>query len=355
MRPSPAEPTWAWARSERPAHPPGGCIPKRSSVDRGAVLIALAIGAASFAVAALLVRPPDVPPVADPPPVAEAPPVADPPPETPPPQPPPPGSPDPGIGQGTASVRVQLTDRAGALVTCGGTLWRVLSEGRRAMGEGSTQSCSGGVLRWEGLPPGDWRLMASGPGLALYDRSFAVGEGEVLDLGAVALDPGGRVHGVVTQEGAPVGSARVRSSDGQVTRTDALGRFRLEGVPVGPVRLDVLAGRFSGQAQAEVVVEQSVAVDVALRPLAPRGMVGLRVDSREGAVVVATVVEGSPAAGQVLPEDQLLAVDGVAVGGDLDRARALMAGAPGEPVTLQVLRGEQTLELVLVRAAAGEL
>lgn len=298
---------------------------------------------------ALLLRPMEAPPV------AAVPAVAPPPVEAPAPAPERPADADPAIGQGRSALALRVRDRTGAAVACSATLWRVLAEGGRAMGEGSSQACVAGALRWEGLPAGTWRLLVQGPALARLDRTLELGDDEVLDLGEQVLPPGGRVLGTLTQGGQPAAAAVVRSGDGQVITADAQGRYRLEGVPEGPLRVDVMFGDHAGQGQVQVQAGEAATLDLALEPVDRRGVVGLRVDEAEGRVLVRQVVPGSPADGVVQPGDLLLAIDGQALGGDMDQARALLAGRPGEPVVLTVQRGEAQQALTLTRAPAGEL
>lgn len=223
------------------------------------------------------------------------------------------------------------------------------------MGEGSFQQCVQGAVRWEGLPAGSWRLIASGQGLALFDRTFELGDHEVLDLGVQVMVPGGRVLGVITDNGAPVSAAQVRSSDGQFVRTDAEGRYRLDGVPVGKLKVEVSTGRMFGKGEVEVLRGQASTLDLSLMPQAARGVVGLRISTVDGAVVVDAVAAGGPADGLIAVGDRLLSVDGKELGGDTGLARVLMAGEPGQPLVLERQRGEEKASVTLVRAQASEL
>ena len=72
------------------------------------------------------------------------------------------------------------------------------------------------------VDPGTWRLKLLGPGTALVVKEgLAVGPGQVLDLGDVAMERGQRISGRVRDvNGAPVANARVRIGPGSNLNDD---------------------------------------------------------------------------------------------------------------------------------------
>ncbi|MGA9853162.1 MAG: S41 family peptidase [Gammaproteobacteria bacterium] len=84
------------------------------------------------------------------------------------------------------------------------------------------------------------------------------------------------------------------------------------------------------------------------------GGLGLEVTQQDGAVVVVSPIDGTPAAqAGIHTDDIILKVNGTALDGmTLDQAVALMRGAPGSKVTLTILRSSaaKPLDFTLTRA-----
>ena len=255
------------------------------------------------------------------------------------------------LGSGTASVHAQIKGPDGGPLLCAATLYRVVGPGVRALTANSTRTCDpDGTLRYEKLAAGDWRLMVQGSGTTLWDVSFTAAEGQAVELGEQQLKDGGRVAGRITKDGQPVPKAQVRSSAGHSILTDDLGRYRVDGAPVGEVLVRAVKDGWGGGGTVVVVKGETLTYDIPLTQLPPRGLIGLKLDVKDGAVVVSGVTPKSPADGVVQVGDVILNVAGEAVGGEVDKARKLAAGPPGEPLTLKLRRGDATMDLTLTRA-----
>ena len=254
------------------------------------------------------------------------------------------------LGSGTASMQARILGPKGGPLLCNATLYRVVGPGVRALTPNSTRACEpDGTLRYEKLAAGDWRLMVQGMATTLWDVSFTVAEGQAVDLGEQQLKDGGRVAGLITRDGQPVPKAQVRSSAGHAILSDDNGRYRVDGAPVGEVLVRAAKEGWGGGGTVMVEAGKTLSYDIQLTPMPPRGYIGLKLEERDGAVVVGGVTPKSPAEGVVQPGDVVVSVAGQAVGGDLDRARKLAVGPPGEVLSLQVRRGEQVLDLSLTR------
>lgn len=255
------------------------------------------------------------------------------------------------LGSGTATMSARIKGPDGAPLLCGATLYRVVGPGVRALTPNATRTCEpDGSLRYEKLAAGDWRLMVQGSGTTLWDVSFTVAEGQALDLGEQQLKDGGRIAGLITRDGQPVAKAQVRTSAGHAVLTDDRGRYRADGAPVGEVLVRAAKEGWGGGGTVVVKKGETLTYDIQLAPMPPRGFVGLKLDSKDGAVVVSGVTPKSPAEGVVQVGDVILRLNGEEVGGEVDRARKLAAGPPGETLQLSVRRGEKTLDLTLTRA-----
>lgn len=260
-----------------------------------------------------------------------------------------------------AQVVVHLRDGDGAPVTDG-----VLVARSRDTGSSRRQLvlAPDGVARLE-LSPGAWalRLEVQGRGRSPEVPVEVRATGAELTLSlepSIALS--GRVLDAVTK--LPLQGALVSSYSGDwgqgsraAVRTDALGEFTLPPIPRGSAASAWREGYApqwwkGGASRWEVELQPSD------DPRARQGGgvpqfegVGMTLDARTGAVLVAQVSEGSPAErGGVLPGDQVLAVDGVSVAGlPLDQVVGRIRGPAGAPVVLRFLRAGQQFELTLRR------
>lgn len=252
-------------------------------------------------------------------------------------------------------VAARLVNPSGDPVACAATLWEVLDDGGRRMSGDASQGCDeDGQLRWTGRAPGRWRILAVGDGCTMLDQEIELTAQEGVDLGKIALQWGGTVVGVVTENGEPAAGVEVRASNGRVTVTRPDGRYKLDGVPIGA--LEVRAARaFSGGGGEAVVTRGAVStLDIALAPVAPRGVVGISVEHEDGEVVIRKVAAGLPADGVVTPGDVLVAIDGEPLNGDLTRTRRLIAGDPETEVRLELRRDGQPLSVALTRVSVQQ-
>jgi Carboxypeptidase regulatory-like domain len=97
---------------------------------------------------------------------------------------------------------------------------------------------AGHGLCW-GLRPGTWTLHVEGEGLLAQARQVTLSEGH-LEAQTVTLDPGAVLEGVVVDwEGRPVVGAAISSPASGTRLTEDDGRFVVQGLPSGPVKLEV--------------------------------------------------------------------------------------------------------------------
>jgi len=125
------------------------------------------------------------------------------------------------------------------------------------------------------------------------------------------------------------------------------------GATLYPASEIVPAGETSSQqtsvSEEEMHMSQQVAAVVALRSL------GRKVITEETGASVVAVADGYPAAGQLLPDDVIVAVDGRPVNSPAGLETAMTGKVPGTLVTFTVVRaGErQTVKLRTVPASKG--
>ncbi|MCB9743204.1 MAG: carboxypeptidase regulatory-like domain-containing protein [Alphaproteobacteria bacterium] len=260
--------------------------------------------------------------------------------------------PEPDVG---GEVTLRLVDPEGQGVgDCAATIWLMTERGTRRLTGGASQKCgSDGRLRWTGREPGDWRVMVQRPGLETLDlQAVVLNEETLVDLGEVTMRWAGDIVGHATEDGQPVVGAEVRASTGGYATTGPDGSFHLPGMPVGEVGVQIGKGHSMGAEFVQVERGETHSVEIVLEPQEPRGTVGF-IPGPEAEVL--RILPSSPAEGVLEVGDHILAVDGKALEGSVDRLRVYAAGRAEEPVTFRVLRGEEELELTLTRVAAGGL
>ncbi len=128
--------------------------------------------------------------------------------------------------------------------------------------------------------------------------------------------------------------------------------FDARGRVVGIISLGLAAvGRYSLAIPIDLFLEQRDALEAGDARRPRRAWVGLFPQDGEGGVLVSGVVGGSPAerAG-ILRGDLLLSVDGAAVGSVRELYREIWTRAPGETISLQVLRDSAITSIEIVAA-----
>ena len=166
-----------------------------------------------------------------------------------------------------------------------------------------------GELHWPLCPVGTVRVVICGDGYAPFSvtRDFVANEDHT--LGEVLLEQGGRVHGIVQDQGGkPVAGAIVllgEESDLDLfeprVRTGADGSFRISGVTTRSSRLVVRAPGFAarsidlqlpqdvlGSTPIAVVLEQGSTIEVTLEGPREGGIVQLR---RQGRLLASTEID----------------------------------------------------------------
>ncbi len=257
---------------------------------------------------------------------------------------------EPPLEPGT--LQFTMVDAAGDPTPCRATLYQPAETGGKRVDTDSTQACDEhGRLTWTGREPGAYQLMAMQDGAAMLKLDVQLAEGPGLAIGPLQFSPGGRVFGVVTQDGAPVSGAQVRVTGGGNGLTNAAGQYRIDGVAVGDLEVRAGLGVYGAARSVELVEGQTVEVALELQAVASLGQVGVQLADRDGGVFIEKIRPGWPAELVLRPDDRLLEVNGQAVS-DRTQAKALMAGEPGEPLTLLVQRGDEPKQVELVRASA---
>ncbi len=116
---------------------------------------------------------------------------------------------------------------------------------------------------------------------------------------------------------------------------------------VVPRELVFPPGKTDKQVDAENAQQMTASQDAATS--AALAQLGIPVQ-----VAVASVAEGSPAQGQLQPDDVLTRVDGTAVTGAAQLRTLVSDRAPGATVTLEYVRGGATRETTLATTSSGE-
>jgi hypothetical protein len=212
------------------------------------------------------------------------------------------------------------------------------------------------------LADGRIRLVARHTGYARAERviAFTGDPRRPTSIEAIDLDPAGSATGVVVDwADQPVVGARVGLDSvptflpvgrlpSRLARTDADGRFVLEGLPEGEVTLEAYSaelgrGRASGIAIRADRLTDRVVIQIPDQGYAPKelrgaGSIALTLAERGSSVVVLDVPEGGEAehAG-IEPEDVIVGAAGRNVT-SLEQARDLLSGPMGEDVILDLSR-----------------
>ncbi|MBA2662713.1 MAG: carboxypeptidase regulatory-like domain-containing protein [Bradymonadaceae bacterium] len=225
-----------------------------------------------------------------------------------------------------------------------------------------------GVFEFGPLQPGTYTLRAQAPGLApgLSER-VVVRAGERRDNVLIRLGEGATLVGTVTSAatGQPLAGATVTLSEPtsalppNTTRTDANGRYTLEGAPAGRHSLRVTHAQhlseFSGglaiPSRGEVRRDVALAARQAGQAFSFHG-IGAVLRAGERGIEVANIMDGTPAQAFGLQAgDVIRAVDRENTSDmDLVRVVEMIRGEEGSPVTLEIEReGEGRMTLSLER------
>jgi Carboxypeptidase regulatory-like domain/PDZ domain len=227
------------------------------------------------------------------------------------------------------------------------------------------------------IAPGERVVRVRAEGMSEAKKTAQVREDSLhrgTDMGAVELQSEAIVEGqVVDSDGRPVLGARValghapvlvlaNAQDGLYTTTNARGQFRLRGLPAGAHVVEAFAAG-TGRGETQVALQaggsaRQVVIKLAALPkgevverTAASGSLAVTLGERGETVVIAHVAEGSGAANAGLQEgDEIIAVDRTPVA-KIEKARALLDGAPAQDVWLDVRRDGQILRVRAARDA----
>lgn len=211
-----------------------------------------------------------------------------------------------------------------------------------------------------------WTVRFEADGYLAAERTVTVtdrGRGpEDVALDPVRLTPGGRAEGAVVDAlGHVIARARVRAGE-RSTRTDAQGRFALDGLPGGhvdlvashpaagtsdPVDVRILTGRETPGVVLHLPRRFDASSAGALE--GRRRGVAIEVGWADGAPVIERVIEDSHAERAGLrPGDALIAIDGE-VPDSADEARRLLRGAASLGAIIHMQRGAREATLFVPR------
>ena len=229
-----------------------------------------------------------------------------------------------------------------------------------------------GCYALDDLAPGPAAVVVSAPGYAPSPELAVELDPAREVIADVAVEPGGRLAGVVVDAAtrAPLPNARI-SVEGALAdaastfpvlaeaTTDASGRFVLEGLPR---RISIQAAAADHHARVVGGLETAPGggppLEIALHPVAPGeeprtelAGIGVGIAPRGEALVVTALAPGGGAAEAGLaPGDAILRVDGQPVtelgfGGAVNAIR----GAEGTTVLLSIRRGDRTFDVRVPR------
>ncbi|TVR00642.1 MAG: hypothetical protein EA398_11015 [Deltaproteobacteria bacterium] len=123
----------------------------------------------------------------------------------------------------------------------------------RTAGNRSTTTDANGFYRFDDVPVGNYRVTASADGFATAETTRIVDTSASTFYASIALQPETRTTTVVgfVREGSinaddrPVAGAAISTDGGLTATTDTNGFYRLEGVPLGSVRVTAAADGFT--------------------------------------------------------------------------------------------------------------
>jgi RNA polymerase sigma factor (sigma-70 family) len=220
------------------------------------------------------------------------------------------------------------------------------------------------------VPPGDYALVASASGWApsprtrvsagTKDAKLVISAGATLRGTVVDKDTGAPLQYVrVMREGMGGGASAIPANAGTVTRAD--GTFELTGLRPGPVAISFGAGGYHPRVEAGLTAVDGGVLGplvIQLKKLAPGEQpqlelvgigVKLAVDGDALRVDLVMPSSGAEAAG-MLVGDRIVALDGIPITTlGFDGAIQRIRGVEGSKIGVTLMRGEQTVQLVVER------
>jgi len=151
--------------------------------------------------------------------------------------------------------------------------------------------------------------------------------------------------------GAPESAATCSSSGAGYAETDDTGSFRIDDVPAASVRIGCCGATGCSEADATVVSDQTVHVDLVLQPRKRAyGYAGMLLEDNLGEISVHSVAAGGPAArAGILAGDVIESVDGTSYPAELDTLIA--RSAIGTTIKITLSRGDKQLTVSLTTEA----
>ncbi len=241
---------------------------------------------------------------------------------------------------------------------------------RRGSGNGGARTIEDprGAFRWDKLAPGTYVLTASAPDKPpTRSDPVDVAGGAAAHVRIVLLQGGAVAGRVFDEHRTPLGDVELHFDtvssvvpSGASTKTDAAGRYRLEGAPGGPFTLRAQKDGFRARMISGLHVDSRATLtqDVILTamdggPGLELGGIGANVAPTPEGISLAVVFPGEPADRAGLRAgDRVLRIDGE----ETDRMSAAdviqrLRGEPGTVVGVSAGRAKETLDVIVTRAA----
>ncbi|MEO8797661.1 MAG: carboxypeptidase regulatory-like domain-containing protein, partial [Polyangiaceae bacterium] len=229
-----------------------------------------------------------------------------------------------------------------------------------------TTAFEDGRFRLEHLIPGTYVLTAVTAGRPpVRSDKVVVRSGATTDGVKLVIARGGAIEGrVLDEDHLPIADVELRfdsvsavAKSDAFTKTDASGRYRLEGAPAGPLTVSAHKDGYRHTLVSGLVVASGATTtkDITLSKGSGFALsgIGANVGHNGDGLAFAGILPGDPAELAGLhPGDRILRIDGEEVGGmSLEDTIQRLRGEPGTVVGITVERSGALVDVTLTRAA----